>query len=185
MNSKAVTRRTAIGAAVVAAAPLLFPGRIRAQGAAAPPDTFVILLDGPYEPVVHGPNLGLSTVDLSDGSYSKTKIYPFSGGTPGNTNRNKAIGDFYVQFTGENTVCAYHIPGGSFAMRFIDIESDYVFNDDGANGVFLDGTFELTVLEATGIYRSFVGGHNHMDDHLHLPATGPPVEHCFCNISRP
>ena len=121
MNSKAVvTRRTAIGAAVAAAAPLLFPGRIRAQGAAAPPDTFVILLDGPYEPVVHGPNLGLSTVDLSDGSYSKTRIYPFSGGTPGNTDRNKAIGDFYAQFTGENTVCAYHIPGGSFAMRFID-----------------------------------------------------------------
>ena len=80
-----------------------------------PTDTFVILLKGLYQPVVHGPNLGLSMVDLSDGSYSTTKIYPVSG-TPGNTNPNKAIGDFYVQFVGE--LCAYHIPGGSFAMRF-------------------------------------------------------------------
>ena len=97
MDSKTViSRRTAIGAALVAASPLFFPGRVRAQGTAAHADTFVILLDGPYQPVVHGPNLGLSAVDLSDGSYSTTKIYPVSG-TPGNTNQNKASGDFYVQ----------------------------------------------------------------------------------------
>jgi len=59
-------------------------------------------------PVVHGPDLGLSMADLSDGSYSTTKIYPVSG-TPGNTNTQKAIGDFYVQFAGD--MCAYHIPG--------------------------------------------------------------------------
>ena len=94
-------------------------------------DTFVILLKGLYQPVVHGPNLGLSTVDLSDGSYSKTKIYPVSG-TPGNTNLNKAIGDFYVQFDG--TLCAYHIPGGSFAMRFTG--SNAVFEPDGAGWAF-------------------------------------------------
>ena len=100
MDSTAViNRRTAIGAALVAASPLLFPGRVRAQGTAAPADTFVILLKGLYQPVVHGPNLGLSAVDLSDGSYSTTKIYPVSG-TPGNTNPSKAIGDFYVQFEG-------------------------------------------------------------------------------------
>ena len=68
-------------------------------------------------------------------------------------------------------------------MRFTG--QDYVFNDDGQGGVFLDGTFELTVLEATGIYRPFVGGHNHMVDHLHLPASGAADEYCFCNISRP
>src|SRR4051794_9441651 len=99
MDSRAmINRRTAIGAALVAASPLLFPGRVRAQGEAAPTD-FVILLKGLYQPVVHRPNLGLSAVDLSDGSYSTTKIYPVSG-TPGNTNQNKAIGDFYVQFDG-------------------------------------------------------------------------------------
>src|SRR5262245_22158671 len=180
MESKTLTRRTAIGAAVVAAAPLLLPGRVRAQAAAAPADTFVILLKGLYQPVVHGPNLGLSAVDLSDGSYSKTKIYPVSG-TPGNTDPNKAIGDFYVQFTGD--LCAYHIPGGSFSMRFTGSDAQLI--PDGAGGNFLRGTFELAILEATGVYRPFVDGHNHMVDNLHLLASGDADEYCFCNISRP
>jgi len=181
MNSKAVVnRKTAIGAALVAASPLLFPGRVRAQGRAAHPDHFVVLLKGLYQPVVHGPNLGLSAVDLSDGSYSTTKIFPVSG-TPGNTNLNKAIGDFYVQFEGD--LCAYHIPGGSFAMQFTG--SDFHFEDDGAGGQFLVGTFELDVLEGTGIYRSVVGGHNHMVDRLHFLASGDAVEYCFCFVSGP
>ena len=37
---------------------------------------FVLLLKGLYQPVPHGPNLGLSSVDLKDGSYPKTSIYP-------------------------------------------------------------------------------------------------------------
>jgi hypothetical protein len=183
MDSKAmINRRTAIGAALVAASPLLFPGRVRAQGTAAPTDTFVILLKGLYQPVVHGPDLGLSAVDLSDGSYSKTKIYPVSG-TPGNTNPNKAIGNFYAQFVGD--LCAYHIPGGSLAMRFTFVDDDYVFVADGQGGQYLRGTLELTILEATGVYRSFAGGHNHMVDNLHLLASGAADEYCFCNISRP
>ena len=185
MDSKTlINRRTAIGAALVAGSPLLFPGRVRAQGTAARADDFVILLKGLYQPVVHGPNLGLSAVDLSDGSYSKTKIYPVSG-TPGNTNLNKAIGNFYVQFDG--ALCAYHIPGGSFAMRFTG--SDFVFEDDGAGGQFLVGTFELDVIEGTGIYRSIVGFHNHMVDRLHFLAPGDGSggidEFCFCFVSGP
>ena len=183
-TSRMVTRRTAIGAALVAASPLLFPGRVRAQAKAVPNDPFVLLLKGLYQPVVHGPNLGLSMVDLNDGSYSTTKIYPVSG-IPGNKNPNKAVGDFYVQIGGE--LCAYHIPGGSFAMRFTG--SDFVFVPDGVGGQYLEGTFELTILEATGIYRSFVGGHNHMVDKLHFLAPGDGSggvdEFCVCNISRP
>ena len=53
-------------------------------------------------------------------------------------------------------LCAYHIPGGSFAMRFTG--NDFVFEDDGAGGRFLVGTFELTILEGTGIYKPFAGG---------------------------
>ena len=181
MDSKAlINRRTAIGAALVAASPLLFPGRVRAQGTAAPADTFVVLLKGLYQPVVHGPNLGLSAVDLSDGSYSTTKIYPVSG-TPGNTNLNKAIGDFYVQFVGE--LCAYHIPGGSFAMRSQGATPSSLTRRAG--GRFLEGTFELDVIEGTGIYRSLVGGHNHMVDKLHFPAAGGADEYCFCFVSSP
>ena len=175
-----INRRTALGGALVALSPLVFPGRAMAQGKAVRRDSFVLLLKGLYQPVVHGPNLGLSVVDLNDGTYSTTKIYPVSG-IPGNTNPNKAIGNFYVQLDG--VLCAYHVPGGSFAMRFTD--SDLVPVDDGNGGNFLEGTEELTILEATGIYRSFVGGHNHMVDKLHFLASGDIDEYCFCNISRP
>jgi hypothetical protein len=105
-------------------------------------------------------------------------------GTPGNRNENKAVGNFYVQFTGD--LCAYHVPGGSFSMRFTS--NDYVFVDDGHGGRFLDGTFELTILEGTGIYKPFAGGHNHMVDKLHFLApgdgSGGADEYCFCFISR-
>ena len=175
-------RRTVIGGAL--AALLSVPGRVMAQGNAVPDDSFVILLKGLYQPVVKGPNLGLSMVDLNDGSYSTTKIYPVSG-TPGNKNTNKAVGNFYVQFNGD--LCAYHLPGGSFAMRFTG--SDVAFVPDGAGGQFLEGTFELTVLEGTGVYRSFAGGHNHMVDKLHFLAPGDGSggidEYCFCFVSRP
>ena len=135
MDSKTlVNRRTAIGAALVGASPLLFPGRVgAAQGKAKPADSFVVLLKGIYQPVVNGPNLGLSTVDLSDG-YSTTKIYPVCG-TPGNMNLDTAIGDFYVNaFTGGD-LCAYHIPGGSFAMRFTGSGSDnFSVSDEAGTG---------------------------------------------------
>jgi hypothetical protein len=171
-------RRTLIGGALVAL--LSSPGRVMAQGKAVPNDSFVVLLKGVYEPVVHGPNLGLSEVNLSDGSYSITKIYPVNG-IPGNTNPNTAVGDFYVQFSGD--LCAYHVPGGSFAMRFTG-GGFTEFEPDGLGGTFLIGTFELTILEATGIYQSFVGGHNHMVDKLHQLANGSFDEYCFCFISR-
>jgi hypothetical protein len=177
-NQPMISRRAAIGGGLAGLGGLLlFPGQLIAK---EPSDSFVVLLKGLYQPVVHGPNLGLSTVNLSDGSYSTTRIYPVSG-TPGNTNQNKAVGNFFVQFDGD--LCAYHIPGGSFAMRFTG--SDYVFVDDGQGGQFLEGTFELTILEATGIYRPFVGGHNHMVDKLHFLASGGVDEYCFCFISHP
>jgi hypothetical protein len=53
---------------------------------------------------------------------------------------------------------------------------------------FLEGTFELTILEGTGIYKRFAGGHNHMVDRLHFLAPGDGSggidEYCFCFISR-
>ena len=85
-----IPRRALLGGAGALVALLASPARVMAK---APNDPFVLLLKGLYEPVVHGPNLGLSVVNLSDGSYSKTKIYPVSG-VPGNTNPNKAVGDF-------------------------------------------------------------------------------------------
>jgi hypothetical protein len=173
-----IQRRTLIGGALVAL--LSSPGRVMAKETAVPNDSFVVLLKGIYEPVVDDPNLGLSEVNLGDGSYSITKIYPVNG-IPGNTNANKAVGDFYVQLSGN--LCAYHVPGGSFAMRFTG-GGFTEFEPDGLGGTYLIGTFELTILEATGIYQSFVGGHNHMVDKLHQLANGSFDEYCFCFISR-
>ena len=70
-------------------------------------------------------------------------------------------------------------------MTMVFTGSDVRFVPDGLGGQYLIGTVELTILEATGIYKSFVGGHNHMVDVLHFTAAGPIVEYCFCNISRP
>ena len=184
LTDQRVNRRTAISGGLIGLAALVLPGRVRAQPKTQRDGSFVVLLKGLYQPVTHGPNLGLSMVDLNDGSYSTTRIYPVNG-TPGNTNPAKPIGDFYVQFNGN--LCAYHIPGGSFSMRFTG--SDTHFVDDGQGGRFLEGTFELTILEGTGIYKPFVGGHNHMVDGLHFLAPGDGSggfdEYCFCFISRP
>src|SRR5262245_6113672 len=71
-------RRTLISGAFggALAALLASPGRVMAQGNAAPNDPFIVLLKGVYQPVPEGQgpvgNLGLTTVNLSDGSYSVT-----------------------------------------------------------------------------------------------------------------
>jgi hypothetical protein len=151
-------------------------------------------------PVGKGPksNLGLTKVNLNDGTYSMTQIYPVFGiegaddgkkkdGLDGHS-FDKAIGSFYVQFAGN--LCAYDLPGGAIAMSFNSAPAGAPpgFNGlvpfpDGHNGFFLEGTFELAIIEATGVYRAFQGGHNHMVDRLHQLASGQFDEFCFCNIS--
>lgn len=184
-----ISRRTAIGRGLAGLAGLggllLFPGQVLAKDADHD-DSFVILLKGLYKPVVHGPNLGLSTVDLNDGTYSTTKIYPVIG-APGRVNIDKAVGDFYVQLTTGGDLCAYDLPRGSIAMRFTSLN----FTDsipDGLGGQFLDGTADLTILQATGKFRRYVGGHNLMVDRLHALAPGDGSggydEYCFCFVSR-
>jgi hypothetical protein len=156
-----------------------------AEGTSVPNDPFILLLKGIYQPVVHGPDLGLSAVNLNDGSYSRTKIYSVFG-IPGSANQDKhednAIGNFYVQFNGD--LAAYQIPGGALAMRFTGGGFSSIPHPDGQGGQFLEGTFELTVLQATGNYRAFQGGHNHMVDKLHKLADGRFDEFCFFIISQ-
>jgi hypothetical protein len=157
-------------------------------------DSFVILLQGPYQPVKGCPDFGLSQVNLCDGSFSKTKIYPVSGleeddreqahadGRPGDRDRNpeKPIGTFYVQFGG--MLAAYDLPRGALTMVFTG--SDVLPVPDRQGGTFFIGTYQLDITEATGIYQSFLGGHNKMVDILHQLADGTFVEHCNCIISR-
>jgi hypothetical protein len=176
MDSKALfTRRRAIGAALVGASPLVLPGQVRA---AAPSDRFVVLLKGIYQPVVHKPDLGLSSVDLSDGSWTTVKIYPVSG-TPGNANPDKAIGDFYAQ-DAPGDKCAYHLSGGSFAMQFTGGGAGEPDDD----GVWIT-TWDLDFIEGTGVYRSFVDGHNFMVDRQTFLENGDVDEYCLCYVSGP
>ena len=179
-----ISRRTAIrrviGGAIGGGLILLAP-QLSMADEGAKRASLIVLLRGRYRPVVDGPDLGLSTVDLSDGSYSTTKIYPVSG-VPGHGNVSEAMGNFYVQFAGDR--CAYDLPGGAIAMRFTP-RSNTVSVSDGSGGSFLQGTYELNIPEAKGQYRSFVGGHNTMVDSLRFRASGRVDEFCVCLISRP
>jgi hypothetical protein len=168
-------------------------GRMLADNEGTPNDPFILLLTGIYQPVPigNGPadNLGLTTVNLSDGSYSKTQIYPVFG-VDGANDQKKAIGNFYVSLTTHR--CAYQLPGGAIAMQFTGGSFPLII-PDGSGGQFDEGTFELTILEATGVYSAFKGGHNHMVDRLHQLVAGPVFagfpasgynEFCFCIISQ-
>jgi hypothetical protein len=199
------TKSLILASLLVGALVTLLSAPLRAAGPSPldpdgrPADTFVILLSGPYEPVpskpvVDCPNLGLFQVNICDGSYSTTKIYAVSGlpeadngqvnrgNRPGDRDRETetAIGNFYVQFAGIHA--AYDLPKGALTMVFTG--SNITPVPDGQGGTYFVGTFKLDITEATGIYQSFVGGHNKMVDILHKLADGTFVEHCFCVISR-
>jgi hypothetical protein len=185
------SRRTLIGGGL---ALLSSASRVMAQGAHVPPgDPFIVLLKGIYQPVPAGQgpanNLGLTTVNLSDGSYAKTLIYPVYG-MPESREQGTAIGTFYVSLA--TFRCAYDLPGGAMAMQFTGGSFAMIILD-GRGGQYDEGTFELTILEATGVYSAFRGGHNHMVDRLHQLVAGPPFagfplsgydEFCFCNVSQ-
>jgi hypothetical protein len=196
MNSKFRTSPTILASLLVGTMVTLLSAPAQAAGFSSedrgrrPSDTFSILLEGPYKAVAkgHGPDLGLTTVDLSDGSFSKTKIFRVSGlpeedrehgNRDGDT--KKPIGTFYVQFAGSSA--AYDLPGVSIAMVFTGSNVQNV--PDGQGGNYTIGTFDLDIPEATGRFESFVGGHNKMVDILHQLADGSFVEHCICIISRP
>jgi hypothetical protein len=185
-SSASIQRRTVIRGAMggAVAALLSSTGQAMAQGPSAPNDPFILLLQGIYSPVGNGPNLGLSSVNLSDGSYSTTKIYPVFGleaGAGEDAQQAHAIGKFFVQFNG--SLCAYQLPKGAIAMQFLP-GSKFNAHPDGQGGNFLEATFELTILDANGIYAPFKGGHNHMVDRLHQLNTGQLDEFCFCVISQ-
>ena len=189
-STRAVSRRRFFGGAIVGAAAMLSASEpVWADDDNRPNNPFIVLLKGRYHPAPQLPDLGLSGVNLADTSYITTKIYPIFG-VPGSRDPDDAIGHFYVSFT--NPVCIYDLPDGAIAMQFASspVLQDIGFNTlvpfpDGKDGFFLEGTFELSILDATGIYKRFKGGHNHMVDRLHqLDAAGTKFdEFCLCNIS--
>ena len=158
-------------------------GPMMGQGKPAPNDPVVLLLKGIYHPAVNAPNLGLSGVNLNDGAWTTTEIHTVTS-VPASTNQDQAVaGHFYVNTTG---LAAYDLPGGAILMQFT--AGSFGENPpvpDGQGGAYLQETWELTIVQATGIYSRYVGGHNHMVDRFHVLASGMADESCFCIISTP
>jgi hypothetical protein len=178
---KSLTRAAWIAVAL-AAFVLTSSGPAMASGKPAPNDPIVLLLKGIYQPVVNGPNLGLPGVNLNDGTWITTQIHSVTT-VPGSSNQNNSVtGNFYSQTT--SALVAYSLPGGAILMEFT--AGSFAENPpipDGQGGVYLQETWELTILQATGIYAPYAGGHNHMVDRFHSLANGQFDESCFCIIS--
>ena len=164
-----------------------------AQGKPAPNDPMVLWLKGIYQPVVKGPNLGLPGINVNDGTWIVTDILSVTT-APGSTNQSHAaIGHFYSQTT--SALVAYDLPGGAILMQFTGGSGPFGGwgspISDGTGGYFYQETWELDILEGTGIYSAYTGGHNHMVDRFHSlkgdfltnPAAGPFDENCYCIIS--
>jgi hypothetical protein len=170
------------------AAMLLFQTQITRAGdhgkPVAPSNPFVTLLEGIFEPVAEVPDLGLAR-EINDGTVAKITIYNVDSGIPGPT--EQVAGTFYVQLGGD--LCAYEFPKGNLLARFTMVDDVVISNtlypdpDVGPSWILV-ATWELEILEATGIYQSFVGGHIHMVDRLEYRDGVGLVEHCFCHFSR-
>jgi hypothetical protein len=203
MKRRDFLKQAGIGSATLVSLPALAHALAIPESASSPlepgqlpANPFSILLRGTYKRVVRCPDLGLFLVNPCDGSYSTTKIFPVSGlpeedreqASRGNRRGDRdretetAIGNFYVSI-GSGLPVAYDLPGGALAMVFTTNNVQRV--PDAQGGTYIVGTFDLNITEATGIYQSFVGGHNKMVDILHRLADGTFVEHCICIISHP
>src|SRR6185436_4337379 len=125
MKRRDFFRKAGIGSASLVSLPGLARALTLPESARSPLDaggglgnTFSVLLSGLYKPVAKCPDLGLSTVNVCDGSYSTTKIYPISGLPVGQSDQfnhdnrptdfhcetANAIGNFYVAIGGMSPV---------------------------------------------------------------------------------
>jgi hypothetical protein len=163
------------------------PWPARAEGKPAPNDPIVLLLKGIYQPVAKVPDLGLSGVTI-DSTWVFTEIHTVTS-VPGSTNHDASVaGRFYL--APNAPLVAYALPGGSILMEFTGGGWGAPI-PDGNGGFYYEETWELTILQATGIYSPYVGGHNHMVDRFHslhgdfltTPGSGPFDENCYCIIS--
>jgi hypothetical protein len=203
MKRRDFLKQAGIGSATVVSLPALAQALTSPPVGHSPLDTggglgnrFSVLLSGLYKPVTKCPDLRLSSVNVCDGSYSTTKIYPISGLPVGESNQfnrgnrpsdfhcetANAIGDFYVAIGGMKPV-AYDLPRGALSMVFTNDNVQRI--PDGEGGTYIVGTFDLDIVEATPVYKPFVGGHNKMVDILHRLTDGRFIEHCICLITRP
>jgi len=67
----------------------------------------------------------------------------------------------------------------------VSVSSDPRIGSELLGGSILETTWDLDFIEGTGVYRSFVGGHELMIDSLHFLENGDVDEYCFCHVSGP
>ena len=148
----------------------------------APSNPFVTLLEGIFEPVAAVPDLGLSR-NINNEAVLKIGIFNIDSGIPGPT--DKVAGTFYVQFP-VGDLCVYDFPKGKILAQFTFVDDVTIDFKEFPDGSWIGNfTEELVILEATGIYQSFTGGHIHMVDRLEYSASADNlIEHCFCHYSR-
>jgi hypothetical protein len=168
----------AVAAALLFQIPTTLAGN--SPKAVPPSNQFVILLEGTYAKVPAGTvrDLGLSLPNLNNGLYVTVPIYHLDSGVPGPG--DEVVGAFYA--LGEGPLVTYDLGKGALTAEFVD--EDTVMTSDDAGNTYIIGTYELDILEANGIYRSFAGGHIHMVDVLQITPGGLLIEHCFCYVSK-
>ena len=149
----------------------------------APSNPFVVLLEGTFEPAGVVPDLGLVLPHLNNGRYQKVPFFNIDSGIPSPT--DNVAGTFYVQFP-VGDLCAYDFPKGKILAKFTFVDDVTIDFQEFPDGSWIGNfTEELVILEATGIYQSFTGGHIHMVDRLEYSASDDNlIEHCFCHYSR-
>lgn len=162
---------------------IAFPSAGPAAAQNAPQSSgFVDHWVGIYQPVTHGPDLGLSSLfDLSDGTWLAVPIYPVSA-LPGNP--EVPVGAAYVNFFAGLTLCVERLPGGALGMVFTNMTFT-VIPDPATGGFYLNGTADLAIVEGTGIYQAFVGGTDHMVFNTHFINALTVDEDCYCYVSPP
>jgi hypothetical protein len=178
---------------IAALALIASAGTVVAQGNPAPNDPVVLWLKGIYQPAANAPNLGLPGINLNDGTWIVTEIHSVTT-VPGSSSQKEAVvGHFYSQTT--SALVAYDLPGGALLMQFTGGSGPFGGWGspiaDGAHGYYYQETWELNILQGTGVYAPYTGGHNHMVDRFHSlngdflnnPAAGPFDENCYCIIS--
>jgi hypothetical protein len=113
---------------------------------------------------------------------------------PGSSSQKEAaVGHFYSQTT--SALVAYDLPGDAILMQFTSGSGPFGGWGSpiagGSGGYYCRETWELNILQGTGVYAPYTGGHNHMvdrfrslnGDFLSNPAAGPFDENCYCIIS--
>ena len=178
---------------IAALALIASAGTMVAQGNPAPNDPVVLWLKGIYQPAVNAPNLGLPGINLNDGTWIVTEIHSVTTVPGSSSQKEAAVGHFYSQTT--SALVAYDLPGGAILMQFTGGSGPFggwgAPIGDGTSGYYYQETWELNILQGTGVYASYTGGHNHMVDRFHSlngdflanPAAGPFDENCYCIIS--